>query len=207
MQPNTYIFWKEFYIQPNYQFVWAQAKIFRDIQGLIKLLPVYSCSESSWKKKGKKKKESNWRRWSTKLLENIKKGENTESRKLDDATQDGVRGNFCDDEGNLRVMAAAARLLQSCLTLCDPIDGSPPGSPVPGILQARTLEWVAIAFSKGDGWAPSIRSNQPTQKLLRSLLMNQEEGLEVFGHSEKSSKLRKSLGCSSLLRAEAIRRW
>ena len=44
--------------------------------------------------------------------------------------------------------AAAARSLQSCLTLCDPIDGSPPGSPVPGILQARTLEWVAISFSK-----------------------------------------------------------
>ena len=43
--------------------------------------------------------------------------------------------------------AAAARSLQSCPTLCDPIDGSPPGSPVPGILQARTLEWVAIAFS------------------------------------------------------------
>ena len=44
--------------------------------------------------------------------------------------------------------AAAAKSLQSCLTLCDPIDGSPPGSPVPGILQARTLEWVAISFSK-----------------------------------------------------------
>ena len=43
--------------------------------------------------------------------------------------------------------AAAAELLQSCPTLCDPIDGSPPGSPVPGILQARTLEWVAISFS------------------------------------------------------------
>ena len=43
--------------------------------------------------------------------------------------------------------AAAAKSLQSCLTLCDPIGGSPPGSPVPGILQARTLEWVAIAFS------------------------------------------------------------
>ena len=43
--------------------------------------------------------------------------------------------------------AAAAKLLQSCLTLCDPIDGSPPGSPVPGIFQARTLEWVAISFS------------------------------------------------------------
>ena len=43
--------------------------------------------------------------------------------------------------------AAAAKSLQSCLTLRDPIDGSPPGSPVPGILQARTLEWVAISFS------------------------------------------------------------
>ena len=44
--------------------------------------------------------------------------------------------------------AAAAKSLQSCLTLCDPRDGSPPGSLVPGILQARTLEWVAIFFSK-----------------------------------------------------------
>ena len=41
----------------------------------------------------------------------------------------------------------AAKLLQSCLTLCDPVDGSPPGSSVPGILQARILEWVAISFS------------------------------------------------------------
>ena len=43
--------------------------------------------------------------------------------------------------------AAAAKSLQSCPTLCDPTDGSPPGSPVPGMLQARTLEWVAISFS------------------------------------------------------------
>ena len=42
--------------------------------------------------------------------------------------------------------AAAAKSFQSCPTLCDPIDGSPPGSPIPGILQARTLEWVAISF-------------------------------------------------------------
>ena len=47
----------------------------------------------------------------------------------------------------LSAAAAAAKSLQSCLTLCDPIDGSPPGSPVPGILQARTLEWLAISFS------------------------------------------------------------
>ena len=49
-------------------------------------------------------------------------------------------------------MAAAAKLLQSYPTLYDPIEGSPPGSPVPGILQARTLEWVAIAFSKAWKW-------------------------------------------------------
>ena len=47
----------------------------------------------------------------------------------------------------IELHAAAAKSLQSCLTLCDPIDGSPPGSPVPGILQARTLDWVAISFS------------------------------------------------------------
>ena len=46
--------------------------------------------------------------------------------------------------------AAATKSLKLCLTLCDPIDGSPPGSPVPGILQARTLEWVAISFSKNE---------------------------------------------------------
>ena len=45
---------------------------------------------------------------------------------------------------------AAAKLLQSCPTLCDPIDGSRPGSPIPGILQARTLEWVAISFSNAE---------------------------------------------------------
>ena len=49
--------------------------------------------------------------------------------------------------GHLFAAAAAAKSLQSCPTLCDPIDGSPPGSPIPGILQARTLEWVAISFS------------------------------------------------------------
>ena len=47
----------------------------------------------------------------------------------------------------LAAAAAAAKSLQSCPILCDPIDGSPPGSPVPGILHARTLEWVAISFS------------------------------------------------------------
>ena len=56
------------------------------------------------------------------------------------------------------VYAAAAKSLQSCPTLCDPIDGSPPGSPVPGILQARTLEWVAISFSNAWTWKVKVKS-------------------------------------------------
>ena len=54
--------------------------------------------------------------------------------------------------------AAAAKSLQSCLTLCDPIDGSPPGSAVPGILQVRTLEWVAISFSNAWKWKVKVKS-------------------------------------------------
>ena len=54
--------------------------------------------------------------------------------------------------------AAAAKLLQSCPSLCDPIDGSPPGSPIPGILQARTLEWVAISFSSACKWKVKVKS-------------------------------------------------
>ena len=54
--------------------------------------------------------------------------------------------------------AAAAKLLQSCPTLWDPIDGSPPGSPIPGILQARTLEWVAISFSNAGKWEVKVKS-------------------------------------------------
>ena len=53
--------------------------------------------------------------------------------------------------------AAAAKSLQSCPTLCDPIDGSPPGSPVSGILQARILEWVAIAFSNAWKWKVKVK--------------------------------------------------
>ena len=52
----------------------------------------------------------------------------------------------------------AAESLQSCPTLCDPIDSSPPGSPVPGILQARTLEWVAISFSNEWKWEVKVKS-------------------------------------------------
>ena len=60
---------------------------------------------------------------------------------------------------NIKIAAAAAaKSLQLCLTLCDAIDGSQPGSPVPGILQARTLEWVAISFSNALKWKVKVKS-------------------------------------------------
>ena len=60
---------------------------------------------------------------------------------------ESITTNKASGGDGIPVTAAAAKSLQSRLTLCDSIDGSPPGSPVPGILQARTLEWVAISFS------------------------------------------------------------
>ena len=59
---------------------------------------------------------------------------------------------------SFRVTAAAARSLQSCPTLCDRIDSSPPGAPIPGILQARILEWVAISFSNAWKWKVRVKS-------------------------------------------------
>ena len=68
----------------------------------------------------------------------------------------GTKIPHASHHSQLRAAAAAAKSLQSCPTLCDPIDGSPPGSPVPGILQARTLEWVAISFSKAWKWKVKV---------------------------------------------------
>ena len=65
---------------------------------------------------------------------------------------------FRDFKWLLSPTAAAAKSLQSCPTLCDPIDGSPPGSAIPGILQARTLKWVAISFSKAWKWKVKLLS-------------------------------------------------
>ena len=61
--------------------------------------------------------------------------------------------------------ADVAKSLQSCPTLCDPIDSSPPGSPVPGILQVRTLEWVAISFSNAWKWKVRVKSLSRVQPL------------------------------------------
>ena len=70
--------------------------------------------------------------------------------------------SWCDGPGSLAccssAAAATAKSLQSCPTLCNPIDGSPPGSPIPGILQVRTLEWVAISFSNAWKWKVKVKS-------------------------------------------------
>ena len=63
-----------------------------------------------------------------------------------------------EGKGGRRAAAAAAKSLQSCPTLCDPIEGSPPCSPIPGILQARILEWVAISFSNAQKWKVKVKS-------------------------------------------------
>ena len=65
--------------------------------------------------------------------------------------------DFATSDKPLNCSAAAAKSLQLCLTLCDPIAGSPPGSPIPGILQARTLEWVAISFSNAWKWKVKVK--------------------------------------------------
>ena len=68
--------------------------------------------------------------------------------------------------GSFLLTAAAAKSLQSCPTLCDPIDSSPPGSPAPGILQARTLEWAAISFSNVWKWKVKVKSLSPGRLLV-----------------------------------------
>ena len=79
-------------------------------------------------------------------------------------------GNLAKEKYNNHIRmsfkhAAAAKSLQSCPTLCDPIDGSPPGSPIPGILQARILEWVAISFSNVWKWKVKVKSLSRVQLL------------------------------------------
>ena len=93
----------------------------------------------------------------------------------------------------LWVAAAAAKSLQSCPTPCDPIDGSPPGSPVPGILQARTLEWVAISFSNAWKWSCSVVSNPQRPHGLQPTRL-----LHPWDSPGKST----GVGCHCLLRCE-----
>ena len=69
-----------------------------------------------------------------------------------------ISGKFCTIWAPAAVAAAAAKSLRSCPTLCDPIEGSPSGPVIPGILQARTLEWVAISFSNAWKWKVKVKS-------------------------------------------------
>ena len=93
--------------------------------------------------------------------------------------------------------AAAAKLLQSCPTLCGPIDGSPPGSPIPGILQARTLEWVAISFSNAWKWKWSCLAMSDPQ---RPHGLQPTRLLRPWDFPSKST----GVGCQCLLREVSL---
>ena len=90
--------------------------------------------------------------------------------------------------------AAAAKSLQSCLTLCDPIDGSPPGSPIPGILQARTLERIAISFSNAWKWKVKVKSPSRVQLLATPWTAAYQAPVSMeFSRQEYWSLLQKNL--------------
>ena len=95
--------------------------------------------------------------------------------------------------------AAAAKSLQSCPTLCDPIGGSPPGSPIPGILQARTLEWVAISFSNVWKWKVKGKSLSRVW-LLATPWTTAYQAPPSMGFSRQST----GVGCHCLLRIISI---
>ena len=95
------------------------------------------------------------------------------------------------------VAAATAKSLQSCSTLCDPIDGSPPGSPVPGILQARTLEWVAISFSNARKKKVKVKLLSRV-RLLATPWTTTHQALHPWDFPGKST----GVGCHCLLLSE-----
>ena len=81
--------------------------------------------------------------------------------------------NFLDE------ISATAKLLQLCPTLCDSIDGSPPGSAVPGILQARTMKWVAISFSNAWKWKVKLKSLSPARLLANPWIAAYQAALSI----------------------------
>ena len=98
----------------------------------------------------------NWYKWS--YLRSSNRDTDIENEGTDIKGEDGVGRTGSWDWHIYTAAAAAAKSLQSCPTLCDPRDDSPPGSPIPGILQARTLEWVAISFSNAWKWKVKLKS-------------------------------------------------
>ena len=85
------------------------------------------------------------------------------------------------------IMLCYANSLQSCPTLCDPVDGSLPASPVPGILEARTLEWVAISFSSAWKWKVKVKSLSRVQ-LLESIITEIKNSLQGFSSTFRQTK-------------------
>ena len=104
-------------------------------------------------------------------------------------------GSLKKQESSRKTSAAAAKSLQSCPTLCNPTDGSPPGSAVPGIPQARTLEWVAISFSNAWKWNRSVVSDS-----LRPLGLQPTRLLRPWDFPGKST----GVGCHCLLRFSTL---
>ena len=99
--------------------------------------------------------------------------------------------------------AAAAKSLQSCPTLCNPIDGSPPGSAIPGILQARTLEWVAISFSNAWKWKMKVKSLSRA-RLLATPWTEAYQAPPSMGFSRRKST---GVGCHCFLCIEVGLSW
>ena len=94
-------------------------------------------------------------------------------------------------------MLCYAKSFQSCLTLCDPIDSSPPGSPVPGILQARTLEWIAISFSDAWKWKVKVKLLSRVQLLATPWTAAHQAPLSMDFPGKSAG-----VGCHCLLDAE-----
>ena len=134
-----YIKWPKVYLQNTGCF--KKKKKWIDLDKII-CQNVYDPHISTCKKRGRKRKRQIVRKEDRNWLTQW-----TEMNRLDAA-------------------AAAAKSLQSCPTLCNPIDGSPPGSPIHGILQARTLEWVAISFSNAWKWKVKVKSLSHVQLLV-----------------------------------------
>ena len=104
----------------------------------------------------------------------------------------------CESWTIKKAAAAAAKSLQSCPTLCNPVDGSPSGSPISGILQARTLEWVAISFSNACKWKVKVKSLSRV-RLLATHGLQPTRLLRPWDFPGKST----GVGCHCLLRKKA----
>ena len=142
--------------------------------------------------------QKNWCFWTVMLKKTFESHLDSKEIKLDNpkGSQSWIFTGRTDDEAETPILwPPAAKSLQSCLTLCDPTDGSPPGSPVPGILQARTLEWVAISFSNAWKWKVKVKSLSRVW-LLATPWMTAHQAFRPWDFPGKST----GVGCHCLLR-------